>query len=177
MRWGNSRIGGDKAHVVHFRRKRALSRRFFSRRVVFPLSYIPDLQHRLGAVNVRIETSNRRRPFLSIYGVKLTTAEVKASRLRALAEPNRLRIVDLLLSRGELKSREIADSIDCSWPTASQHLRALVEAGFLTERRAAQNRFYNLAPQGFDDLEAYLARFWKHRLVKFKDFVELNSKE
>lgn len=77
-----------------------------------------------------------------------------------------------MAERGELRSRQIADELGVSWPAVSQHLRVLTAAQFLVERRVAQSRLYDLAPQGFDDLDAYLARFWKARLARLKSVVE-----
>jgi ArsR family transcriptional regulator, arsenate/arsenite/antimonite-responsive transcriptional repressor len=54
-----------------------------------------------------------------------------AARLKALAHPARLRIVDLLAGRGTCICGEIVDVLPLAQATVSQHLKVLREAGLL----------------------------------------------
>jgi ArsR family transcriptional regulator, arsenate/arsenite/antimonite-responsive transcriptional repressor len=54
-----------------------------------------------------------------------------AMRLKALAHPARLRIVDLLAARGTCVCGEIVDVLPLAQATVSQHLKILKEAGLL----------------------------------------------
>ena len=83
---------------------------------------------------------------------------------RALADPTRRRIVEMLAAR-ELPAGEIARRFDMTAPAVSQHLRLLREAGMISVRREAQRRIYALDPNGLTELDAWLSRF---RLEPFR---------
>jgi DNA-binding transcriptional ArsR family regulator len=55
--------------------------------------------------------------------------------LRALADETRLRILDLLLDRGELYAQEIIAQLDLTRSSASRHLSQLSATGYLIERQ------------------------------------------
>jgi ArsR family transcriptional regulator, arsenate/arsenite/antimonite-responsive transcriptional repressor len=57
--------------------------------------------------------------------------ELLATRLKALAHPARLRIVDLLAARGTCICGEIVDVLPLAQATVSQHLKVLKDAGLL----------------------------------------------
>ena len=86
--------------------------------------------------------------------------------LLALAEPTRRRIVELL-AEGELSAGEIAARFAVSAPAISQHLRVLRAAALVRVRAEAQRRIYELDPDGFAALDAWLAHIrqsWRGRL-------------
>ncbi|PID95983.1 MAG: transcriptional regulator [Actinomycetales bacterium] len=69
---------------------------------------------------------------------KLTSdeAELFASWFRALSDPTRIRILNLLsTSADELGVGEIVDTLALRQSTASHHLKVLYEVGFLCRRR------------------------------------------
>jgi DNA-binding transcriptional ArsR family regulator len=92
--------------------------------------------------------------------------------LRALADPNRRRILRLV--RGdELAAGQIAASFDnLTQQAVSQHLRVLERAGLLSERRAGTRRFYTLRPDPLDQVRAVLDEFWPVALDRLKAAVE-----
>jgi DNA-binding transcriptional ArsR family regulator len=77
---------------------------------------------------------------------------------RALAEPSRLQIVDLLLSEA-LPVGSVAERLKIRQPQASKHLRALTDAGLLEVRHDAQRRIYALRGQAFQDFDQWLERY------------------
>jgi DNA-binding transcriptional ArsR family regulator len=84
----------------------------------------------------------------------------------ALAEPNRLRIVDLL-RKGPRPVGEIGDRLRIRQPQVSKHLRVLKEAGLVDVRPDAQRRLYELRPQPLVELDEWLApyrRYWNEKL-------------
>jgi DNA-binding transcriptional ArsR family regulator len=86
--------------------------------------------------------------------------------LAALAEPNRLRIVDLL-RRGPRPVGEIGSRLRLRQPQVSKHLRVLKEAGLVESTTDAQRRLYELRPQALFELDAWLEpyrRYWNARL-------------
>jgi DNA-binding transcriptional ArsR family regulator len=77
---------------------------------------------------------------------------------RALAEPSRLHIVDLLRSE-PLPVGSVAERLGIRQPQASKHLRALTDAGLLEVRHAAQRRIYALRAQPFQELDQWLEQY------------------
>lgn len=94
--------------------------------------------------------------------------------IRALAEPNRRRILELVADR-ELSAGEIAASFPVTRPAVSQHLSVLREAGLLEERREGTKRLYRARPEGFVGLRAFLERFWDVGLERLKAAAELEE--
>jgi DNA-binding transcriptional ArsR family regulator len=79
----------------------------------------------------------------------------------ALASRARRTILSVLLARGgQMTSGAIAARFDCAWPTTSQHLRLLEQAGLVTVELRGRERVYRLQS---DRLRAvaggWLARF------------------
>jgi DNA-binding transcriptional ArsR family regulator len=91
--------------------------------------------------------------------------------LRALAEPRRRRIMQLV-SADELSAGEIAGHFDVTRPAVSQHLTVLKEAGLLSERRQGTRRLYRARPEGLAELRSFLEGFWTARLDQLKAAAE-----
>jgi DNA-binding transcriptional ArsR family regulator len=72
-----------------------------------------------------------------------------------LAEPNRRRILDLLLE-GERPVGGLVDALSVSQPAVSKHLRALREAGVVDRRVDAQRRLYRVRPEPLREIDAWL---------------------
>jgi DNA-binding transcriptional ArsR family regulator len=88
------------------------------------------------------------------------------SKFAALSDSTRLRIVELL-GGGEQAAGAIGTHFPISAPAVSQHLKALREAGLVRVRVDGQRRIYSLDPEGFAEMEGWLARVrsaWKDRL-------------
>jgi DNA-binding transcriptional ArsR family regulator len=86
--------------------------------------------------------------------------------LEVLAEPTRLRIVELL-AEGVRCAGEIASHFQTSRPGISRHLRVLREHGLVRARGDAQRRLYSLDPAPLEELDEWLQRyrrFWSNRL-------------
>jgi DNA-binding transcriptional ArsR family regulator len=94
--------------------------------------------------------------------------------IRAIAEPNRRRILQLVTAK-ELSAGEIAAEFEITRPAVSQHLGVLREAGLVSERRDGTRRLYSLRPEGFDDLKSFLDAFWDERLERLKEAAELEE--
>ena len=94
--------------------------------------------------------------------------------LRAIAEPNRRRILQLVTAK-ELSAGDIASRFEITRPAVSQHLGVLREAGLVSERREGTRRLYSLRPEGFDDLKSFLEAFWDEGLERLKEAAELEE--
>lgn len=77
---------------------------------------------------------------------------------RALAEPIRLQIIDLLV-REPLPVGTVAERLGVRQPQASKHLRALSDAGLVEMRPEGQRRIYTLRPEPFREMDQWLARY------------------
>jgi DNA-binding transcriptional ArsR family regulator len=99
---------------------------------------------------------------------------------RALAEPNRLRIVELL-SGGPLPVGAVVDRLGIRQPQASKHLRVLSEAGLLEVRPVAQQRIYALRPEPLQELDMWLQRYRRRMEEQFERLdqvlLELTAEE
>jgi|SRR5688500_533104 DNA-binding transcriptional ArsR family regulator len=91
--------------------------------------------------------------------------------LRAIAEPRRREILHLV-QESEMPAGAIASHFEVTRPAISQHLRVLVDAGLLTERRQGTRRLYRARPEGLDELREYLDGFWGGRLWLLKQAAE-----
>jgi DNA-binding transcriptional ArsR family regulator len=91
--------------------------------------------------------------------------------LRAIAHPARRAILALTWSR-ELSAGEVADSFDMSRPAVSQHLRALVTAGLLFERRQQTRRLYRTDHTRLRKLRAKMDFFLATGLARLKKTIE-----
>ncbi|MGQ0679877.1 MAG: ArsR/SmtB family transcription factor [Actinomycetota bacterium] len=80
-----------------------------------------------------------------------------AGMLRALADPQRLAIVELL-SAGEMCVTEIAETVSAGASTVSERLRVLRTEGIVASRRDGKHIFYFLADHHITELVANL--FW-----------------
>jgi DNA-binding transcriptional ArsR family regulator len=100
--------------------------------------------------------------------------------LRALAEPNRLQIVELLLG-GPRPVGDMVDELGLRQPQVSKHLRVLSEAGLVDVRVDAQRRIYALRPAPLQELEIWLERYrrlWESNFQRLDALLyEMKSKE
>ena len=71
--------------------------------------------------------------------IYLDTAKI----LRALSDPKRLRIVDML-SCGELCACKILEEFHVTQPTLSHDMRVLLDAGIVNSRCCGKNTYYSL---------------------------------
>jgi DNA-binding transcriptional ArsR family regulator len=89
-----------------------------------------------------------------------------ATAFDVLVEPNRRRILDLLLE-AERPVGDLADTLALSQPSVSKHLRVLREAGLVEVRTDAQRRIYRVRPDPLQAVDEWLTpyrRLWASRL-------------
>lgn len=83
-----------------------------------------------------------------------------------LAEPNRRRILDLLLA-GERPVGDLVDALAVSQPAVSKHLRILRDAGLVAVRGDGQRRMYRVRPEPLQAVDEWLRPYrelWSLRL-------------
>ena len=94
--------------------------------------------------------------------------------LSALAEPNRLRIVELLREK-PCSVGEIAEQLQIRQPQTSKHLKVLSEAGLVEVHPAANQRIYQLHGESFKELDSWLETFrkvWDTRLDNLEGLLQ-----
>ena len=98
----------------------------------------------------------------------------------ALADRNRLRMLELLRSRPRTVN-EICDRLRLNQPHVSKHLRVLKEAGLVDVEPRAQERVYQLRGRSLRELRDWLERYrqlWDARFDALDTLVdELKTKE
>lgn len=99
---------------------------------------------------------------------------MKTTMWSALAEPNRLQIVELLRS-GPLSVGEITERLGLRQPQASKHLRVLSDAGIVEVHAVANRRIYKLRHQAFQEMDVWLDSFrrvWDEKFDRLDDYLQ-----
>lgn len=81
---------------------------------------------------------------------------------KALADENRLRILELL-QRGERCACVLLENLQLSQPTLSHHMKILCDAGFVTGRKEGKWIYYSLNRQAAGELESLLHDLFQKR--------------
>jgi DNA-binding transcriptional ArsR family regulator len=99
------------------------------------------------------------------------SAQQTATALKALGEPRRVEILQLLRD-GPRTVGEIAAQVDVTQQAVSQHLAVLGQAGLVEARREGTRSIYAVRPDGFAPVEEFVRSFWAPRLRALKDDLE-----
>lgn len=83
-------------------------------------------------------------------------AEVVALRFKALADPHRVRMLNLLIRNGELCVCDLQANFDLSQPTMSHHLGLLRKAGLVESNPRGRWAFYRVRPEAIAELARVL---------------------
>lgn len=98
---------------------------------------------------------------------------------RALSDPTRRRILDLLAERGTLTVGQLAAEFPELVPSGiSKHLMGLRETGLVNARRQGRQRLYRIDADALSEaLVPWLARYqpyWSAALDRLRDLAEGN---
>ncbi len=99
---------------------------------------------------------------------------MKPTLMSALAEPNRMHMIELLRD-GPRTVNEIVERLGLPQPLVSKHLRVLRNAQLVQVRPQAQTRLYQLQPRPLAELDAWLGpfrRLWEGRLDSLDDYLQ-----
>jgi ArsR family transcriptional regulator, arsenate/arsenite/antimonite-responsive transcriptional repressor len=82
-----------------------------------------------------------------------------ARKLKALADPTRLRLVSMVAAHegGEACVCDLTEPLGLTQPTISHHLKILVDAGIFTRDKRGVWAYYALVPSAMDALSAVLS--------------------
>jgi ArsR family transcriptional regulator len=90
--------------------------------------------------------------------VERKQAQRMASIAKALADPVRLQLVDVLRKHaGKVCVCELVPLFDLSQPTVSHHLKVLREAGIVDSERQGLWAYYYVTPDSLKELSAWLS--------------------
>ncbi len=90
--------------------------------------------------------------------VERQQAERMATIAKALADPVRLQLVDVLRKHaGKVCVCELVPLFDLSQPTVSHHLKVLREAGIVASERQGLWAYYYVTPDSLKELSAWLS--------------------
>lgn len=81
--------------------------------------------------------------------------EVNAKIFKALSDPNRLKIIDIL-SCGEKCACEILENFNFTQPTLSHHMKVLIECDLVVARKAGTWNHYTLNSVNTNRLALFL---------------------
>lgn len=82
-------------------------------------------------------------------------AEATAELFKALADPARVRIVNLIASAGQaVCACEFNETLGLSQPTVSHHLKRLTDAGLLEREQRGKWAYFSLRPEAVETLAA-----------------------
>ncbi len=100
-----------------------------------------------------------RLPEESIVDVPDLNRTEAVTRLSALADDIRLRILRYVAERGEMRSQEIMEALNLSQPATSRHLSQLAATGYLRERRCDGAKCYSLNAERISETFQALSNF------------------
>ncbi len=90
--------------------------------------------------------------------VERDRAERMAAIAKALADPVRLQLVDVLRKHaGKVCVCELVPLFDLSQPTVSHHLKVLRQAGLVDSERHGLWAYYYVIPDAWEELAAWLS--------------------
>ena len=78
---------------------------------------------------------------------------------KALADPVRLEILNMLKKNGRMNAGEIADNFDLSKATISHHLKILREQDLIYETKEKNFIYYELNTSVFEDILTWIVKF------------------
>src|SRR5450432_1522334 len=96
--------------------------------------------------------------------------------LGALGDPTRRRIFEQLAARPAAVG-ELARRLPVSRPAVSQHLRALKEAGLVTDTPEGARRVYHIDPRGIAAMRGWLDSHWAAGLEVFRAYADQQPEE
>jgi ArsR family transcriptional regulator, arsenate/arsenite/antimonite-responsive transcriptional repressor len=110
--------------------------------------------------------------------VERVEAERMAAIAKALGDPIRLQLVDVLRKHaGKVCVCELTPLFDVSQPTVSHHLKVLREAGLVEVRPDGKRRWYGLRAEPLAEVAGWLEpyrRHWSDRLDALEQHLEEN---
>jgi DNA-binding transcriptional ArsR family regulator len=106
--------------------------------------------------------------------MRMSRAAASSDVFRAVADPNRRQMLDVLRS-GEESVGALVEATGLSYSLVSQHLRVLLDANTVLRRPEGRQRIYqlNAAPlRAVRDWSAEYEMFWSERIVRLRRLLD-----
>lgn len=103
------------------------------------------------------------------------TAQADDELWSAIGDPSRRRVLDLLVSNGEVSASWLAGRVPFSRQAVSKHLIVLEQAGLISRRKQGREVLYHVQAGRLDQATramADLAAQWDRRLATIKRLAE-----
>ena len=103
------------------------------------------------------------------------TAQTDDELWSALGDPSRRRVLDLLVSHGEVSASWLAGRVPFSRQAVSKHLVVLEQAGLVSRRKQGREVLYQVQADRLDQAAramSDLAAQWDRRLATIKRLAE-----
>ena len=103
------------------------------------------------------------------------TAQADDELWSAIADPSRRRVLDLLVSHGDVSASWLAGHVPFSRQAVSKHLAVLEQAGLISRRKHGREVLYRVQADRLDQAAramADLAAQWDRRLATIKRLAE-----
>jgi ArsR family transcriptional regulator, cadmium/lead-responsive transcriptional repressor len=103
------------------------------------------------------------------------TTEVDDEMWSAIADPSRRRVLDLLVSKGDVSASWLAGQVPFSRQAVSKHLVVLEDARLVSRRKKGREVLYQVQADRLDQAAkamAYVAVQWDRRLAAIKRLAE-----
>jgi DNA-binding transcriptional ArsR family regulator len=103
------------------------------------------------------------------------SAETDDELWSAIADPSRRRVLDLLVSNGDVSASWLAGRVPFSRQAVSKHLVVLEQAGLISRRKQGREVLYQVDADRLDQATramADLAAQWDRRLATIKRLAE-----
>src|SRR5918997_7094905 len=95
--------------------------------------------------------------------------------IRALADPTRRTVFERVVSSDEITVVELTRGSGVTQGAISQHLKALKQAGLVTERAEGRNVYYRAQPEGLEPLVDWMSHygvFWRERFANLRTLLK-----
>ena len=100
--------------------------------------------------------------------------------MKTLADPTRRAVFERIAEEGEVAATGLVKGSKVSQPAISQHLRALRDAGLVSERRDGRYIHYRVAPLALAPLIDWLGHyqsFWRERFENLEKLLKDSGDE
>ncbi|NKK63066.1 ArsR/SmtB family transcription factor [Rhizobium leguminosarum] len=104
----------------------------------------------------------------------IETASITAV-MRALADPTRRAVFEQIVDSDEITVVELTRASSVTQGAISQHLKALKQAGLVTERPEGRKVYYRAEPEGLEPLVDWMSHygsFWRDRFANLRTLLK-----
>jgi DNA-binding transcriptional ArsR family regulator len=102
-------------------------------------------------------------------------AETITAVMRALADPTRRAVFERIANSDEITVVELTRGSSVTQGAISQHVKALKQAGLVSERPEGRNVYYRVQPGGLAPLADWMSHygvFWRERFADLRTLLK-----